>query len=72
MCLSSPTVVSVRSTIVRAVRPATGFLAGIGTAVAAAAGGLAVIPLLLWPAARPAALDGVARLVALTRFVASR
>ena len=67
MCLSSPTVVSVRSTIVRAVRPATGFLAGIGTAVAAAAGGLAVISLLLWPAARPAALAGVARLVALER-----
>ena len=67
MCLSSPTVLSVKSTIVRAVRSATGFLAGIGTAVALAVGGLALIPLLLWPPARPAARAGVDRLVALER-----
>ena len=58
-----------------AVRPATGFLAGIATAVLAlvclCAGAVLLAPVALWPGSRPAALRwyraGVGRLVAVER-----
>jgi signal transduction histidine kinase len=60
---------------VRAVRPATGFLAGVLTAVLALVclviGGLGLLPAFLWPPSRPAATRwaraGAHRLVALER-----
>ena len=67
--------VPLESGTVRAVRPAIGFLTGVLTALLAlvclAAGGIVLVPLLLWPPARPAARrrarTGLDRLVNLER-----